>query len=181
MIRLGSNSSTRAIILKNNNIKFIQSGSDFDEDAIKQKDPHKFVQIATRGKYEDCLNLYGDDIPLLVADTVVTACGELLRKPKDKDDARRILELQSGNITSIITCMIFKEKNKEEFFDISQTDYEFAVFDKKDLENYLQSDEWMGKAGGCMVEGFCKKYIKSVKGYESCAMGLTIEKILPFL
>jgi len=181
LIRLGSNSQTRADILKSHNIEFLQSGSDFDEDSIDTKDPYKFVKEATLGKYNECLKLYGDDIPLLVADTVVTAQGELLRKPKDEKDAIRILNLQSGHKTSIITCMVFKQKNKEPFFDISTTTYHFKPFGKSDLENYLLSKEWMGKAGGCMVEGFCKKYIKSVDGYESCAMGLTIEKIIPLL
>ena len=180
MIRLGSSSQTRALILEQNGIEFIQSGSDFDEDKISVKDPYEFVYEATMGKYKDCMEKYGTYIPLLVADTVVTACGELLRKPKDINDARRILELQSGSVTSIITCMVFR-KDGEEFIDISRTDYDFAPFEKGDLDSYLENKEWMGKAGGCMVEGFCKKYIKSVKGYESCAMGLTVEKILPLL
>jgi septum formation protein len=174
MIRLGSNSHTRAMILKEHGISFIQGGSDFDEDSITTKDPNEFVKLATIGKYEDCLKLYGDDIPLLVADTVVSADGKILRKAKDIDDAKRILELQSDNTVSIVTYMIFKTKEKK-YIDLSQTDYLFEKFEKKDLEQYLQSDEWMGKAGACMVEGFCKKYIKSVKGYESCAMGLTVE------
>ncbi|MEA2051072.1 MAG: septum formation inhibitor Maf [Campylobacterota bacterium] len=178
MIRLGSNSITRAKILNNNNVKFIQSGSSFDEDTIKTKDPEEFVYQATMGKYKDCLQQYGYEIPLLVADTVVTAQGELLRKPKDIKDAKRILELQSGSITSIITCMIYKDKD-EEFIDISYTNYDFLEFEKDELDRYLASNDWQGKAGGCMVEGFCKRYIKSVDGYESCAMGLTIEKLLP--
>ncbi len=37
------------------------------------------------------------------------------------------------------------------------------------------------KAGACMVEGFCKRYIKEVVGLESTAKGLSIEKLLPFL
>lgn len=48
-------------------------------------------------------------------------------------------------------------------------------------ENYLNSNEWEGKAGACMVEGFCKKYIENVIGYESTAMGLTVENIKEFL
>jgi septum formation protein len=180
MIRLGSNSITRAKILKENKIEFIQSGSDFDEDQIATKNPKEFVYEATKGKFEDCKEKYGLDIPLLVADTVVTARGELLRKPKDEEDALRILKLQSGTRTSIITCMIFASKEKE-IMDISATHYDFAVFEEDDLYNYLKSGDWMGKAGGCMVEGFCKKYIKNVEGYESCAMGLTIEKVLPLL
>ena len=51
----------------------------------------------------------------------------------------------------------------------------------EELELYLDSGEWKGKAGACMVEGFCKPYIKEVKGLESNAMGLGIEKLLPFI
>ncbi|MBD3806311.1 MAG: septum formation inhibitor Maf, partial [Sulfuricurvum sp.] len=38
-----------------------------------------------------------------------------------------------------------------------------------------------GKAGACMVEGFCKPYIREVRGFESTAMGLSIEVLKPFL
>ena len=53
--------------------------------------------------------------------------------------------------------------------------------EEADLERYLESGLWQGKAGGCMVEGFCKKYIKSVDGYESTAMGLQVESLLPWI
>ena len=76
--------------------------------------------------------------------------------------------------------MNYKSK-KLEFLDLSETKYLFYPFDEDDLENYLKGDEWKDKAGACMVEGFCKKYIREVKGLQSCAMGLTIEKLLPFL
>ena len=66
------------------------------------------------------------------------------------------------------------------FADYAFTVYTFAPFDKSDLKNYIESGEWSGKAGACMVEGFCKPYIKSVEGLESCAMGLTIEKLEPW-
>lgn len=180
LIRLGSYSTTRAGILKAYNIEFVQNGSDFDEDSIKNEDPKSFVYQAALGKYYDCLQKYGFDIPLLVADTVVTSGGKLLRKAKDKEDAKRMLELQSGSEATIITCMIFK-KRELELIDISAATYQFSEFDKKDMQKYIDSGECMGKAGAIMVEGFCKPYIKSVQGYESCAMGLTIEKLLPFL
>jgi len=65
--------------------------------------------------------------------------------------------------------------------DVSATYYHFEKFDPKELEKYLESNLWDGKAGGCMVEGFCKKYIKSVHGYESTAMGLSVERLMPWL
>lgn len=181
MIRLGSNSPTRALILKNFGIDFIQNGGNFDEDSISTTNPKSFCYEATKGKFDELYGKYGvEDMPLLVADSVVTSNGLLLRKAKDEADARAMLELQSGNETSVITCMIYKSKQKE-FIDISITTYEFKKFDKNDLEEYIDSGECYGKAGAIMVEGFCKPYIKSVKGYESTAMGLCAQKLKLFM
>ena len=181
MIRLGSNSATRALILNNANIEFIQNGGIFDEDSIKTTNPKSFAYEATRGKFEELYKKYGvEDMPLLVSDSVVTSKAQLLRKAKDEEDARRMLELQSGNETSVITCMIYKSKNKE-IIDISITTYEFEKFDEKHIQEYISSKECFGKAGAIMVEGFCKPYIKSVKGYESTAMGLCVEKLKVFM
>jgi septum formation protein len=182
LIRLGSNSPTRALILKEHGIDFIQNGGSFDEDSIKTTNPKSFCYEATKGKFEELYKKYGiEDMPLLVADSVVTCDSELLRKAKNLDDARRMLELQSGNKTSVITCMIYKSK-KMEYIDISITTYKFAPFDKTHMDEYISSGECMGKAGAIMVEGFCKPYIKSVIGYESTAMGLCVEKLkmIPF-
>lgn len=181
MIRLGSNSSTRALILKNFGIDFIQNGGDFDEDSITTTNPKSFCYEATKGKFNELYKKYGiKDIPLLVADSVVTCEGKLLRKAKDLADAKAMLELQSGNKTSVITCMIYKSKEKE-LIDISITTYEFESFDKKHMQEYLDSGECFGKAGAIMVEGFCKPYIKNVIGYESTAMGLCVEKLKYYL
>ena len=181
MIRLGSNSQTRALLLESQGVEFIQQGGDFDENQITTKNPTKFVDIATTGKFDQLYMKYGcEDMPLLVADTVVTANNELLRKAKDQKDARRMLELQSGNEVTIITCMIFKSQDTY-IKDISRTTYHFEKFNDIHLNQYITSGECMGKAGAIMVEGFCKPYIKSVDGYESTAMGLCVEKLLAYL
>jgi len=175
MIRLASSSQTRAMLLNNINIEFIQESVDFDEDSIIASSPKNFVYQATLGKYEANLKAFGfKDYPLLVADTVVTSQNQILRKAKCVDDARNILYTQSGNITSIITCMIYQSPEKK-IIDISCTDYIFDTFDEDKLDKYLESGEWRGKAGACMVEGFCKAYIKEVRGNESTAMGLNTD------
>ena len=180
-IRLASSSKTRALLLKNANISFVQESVDFDEEQIKAKKPKSFVYEATLGKYAVNFAHFGiEDYPLLVADTVVTSKGQILRKARCVDDARNILMTQSGSTTSIITAMIYHSKQLK-LIDISATHYIFDEFDMDDLERYLQSGEWRGKAGACMVEGFCKRYIKEVRGFESTAMGLCVEKLSAFL
>ena len=181
MLRLASSSVTRAELLRKANIDFIQESVEFDEESIVAHNAKNFVYQATMGKYETNLKAFGyEDYPILVADTVVTSQNIILRKAKCKDDARNILYTQSGNITSIITCMIYQSK-KMKLIDISTTQYLFDPFDEEDIERYLQSGEWRGKAGACMVEGFCKPYIREVKGLESTAMGLTTERLLRFI
>jgi septum formation protein len=181
MLRLCSSSPTRAKLLREGGFEFIQESVEFDEDSIISTCPKNFVYLATLGKYEANFKAFGiDEYPLLVADTVVTSQNQILRKAKCKDDARDILMTQSGNITSIITCMIYHSK-KQKIVDISQTDYIFDEFDETHLQNYLDGGEWRGKAGACMVEGFCKTYIKEVRGFESTAMGLNMEILKAFL
>ena len=179
-IILASNSQTRAMLLQKAGILFEQKSASFDEESLNILNPSYFVYHATKGKMNSFLSKYSGDLPVLCADTVVTSKGKLLRKAKDKEDARKILQTQSGSVVSIITCMILKSKTRE-LIDLSSTDYLFKEFDKDKLEEYLNTDEWQGKAGACMVEGFCKDYILEVRGYESTAMGLCIEKLLPYV
>ena len=178
MIRLASGSETRAKLLQKAGIEFIQSPVEFDEEALlkEYKNPADFVCAAARGKLQKAIEQYGLDIPIISADTVVAVGNEILRKAKDEEDALKILRKQSGARVDIITCMIYKDKNRE-IEDLDKTSYIFAPFDEEDLQAYIKSGEWRGKAGACMVEGFCKKYIKDVQGRESTAMGLQVEKL----
>ncbi len=181
MLYLCSQSPSRALLLEKFGIAFEQKPVDFDEDAITTMVAKDFVYLASKGKLAAAEQHYGLENPLLTADSVIaTQSGEILRKPKDIDDARRILKLQSGAQISIVSSVHYKTKNLL-FIDTSATHYLFAPFDEDDLEAYLQSGEWQGKAGGCMVEGFCKKYIQTVRGYESTAMGLQVETLLPWI
>ena len=181
MIHLASNSQSRALLLNKFNIEFKQKAPTYNEEQIKTKSAKDFAYIASLGKLEAAIKEFGLETPLLTADSVIlSANGELLRKPKNVDDAKRILELQSNSSIAIISAMHYKTKS---FYmtDVSATYYNFSAFETDDLDEYLESNLWSGKAGGCMVEGFCKKYIKSVQGYESTAMGLSVERLLGWI
>ena len=180
-ICLCSSSESRALLLNKFGIDFIQKSPEYDEEQISTTIAQDFVYIASKGKMVAAVKEFGLDIPLLCADSVIMAeDGMILRKPKDEADARRILKIQSGSKISIVSSLHFKSKDFL-LVDTSATQYHFAPFEETDLEAYLASGLWRGKAGGCMVEGFCKKYIKSVEGYESTAMGLQVEVLLPWI
>ncbi len=180
-ICLCSGSESRALLLHKFGVKFIQKSPKFDEEQITTSIAKDFVYTASKGKLEAAIREFGLEIPLLCADTVIAAHdGTILRKAKNAEDARRILQMQSGSTISIVSSLHYKSKTLA-FSDISATHYHFLKFEEADLETYLQSGLWKGKAGGCMVEGFCKKYIKSVDGFESTAMGLQVEVLLPWI
>jgi septum formation protein len=180
-ICLCSSSQSRALLLGNFGVDFIQKSPKYDEEQITTTIAKDFVYMASKGKLEAAVREFGLEVPLLCADTVIAAAdGSILRKAKDIEDARRILNIQSGSTISIISSVHYKSKTLA-FSDISATHYHFSKFEEDDLEAYLESGLWKGKAGGCMVEGFCKKYIKSVDGYESTAMGLQVECLLPWI
>lgn len=180
-ICLCSSSESRAFLLKKFGVDFIQRSPDYDEEQITTSIAKDFVYTASKGKLDAAIREFGLEMPLLCADTVIAAAdGTILRKAKDVEDARRILTIQSGSTISIISAAYYKSKQLS-FSDISATHYHFSPFEAEDMERYLQSGLWQGKAGGCMVEGFCKKYINSVEGYESTAMGLQVETLLPWI
>jgi len=181
MLCLCSSSESRALLLKKIDIEFIQKSPEYDEEQITTQIAKDFVYTASKGKLEASIKAFGLEMPLLCADTVIAASdGTILRKAKDREDARRILLRQSASQIAIISSLHYRSK-KLAFSDISATYYRFAPFEEQDLEAYLESGLWKGKAGGCMVEGFCKKYILSADGFESTAMGLQIEKLLPWI
>ncbi|TNF44115.1 MAG: septum formation inhibitor Maf [Epsilonproteobacteria bacterium] len=181
MLYLCSSSESRALLLNNFGIDFVQRVVAYDEEKITTPIAKDFVYTASKGKMDAAVREFGLETPLLCADTVIAAAdGTILRKAKNIEDARRILKIQSGSTISIISSAHYRSKRLA-FSDISATHYHFSKFEEEDLERYLESGLWQGKAGGCMVEGFCKKYIQSVDGYESTAMGLQVETLLPWI
>ncbi|MDR3346720.1 MAG: Maf family protein, partial [Campylobacteraceae bacterium] len=113
MIALGSTSATRAKILFQEGVKFVQRGVDFDEGRVALKAPNDYVFEITKGKFEAYMKNYKLDMPFVVADTVVVAAGQILLKAKDEQEALKMLKLQSGRSVEIITCMIYKAKTLE--------------------------------------------------------------------
>jgi septum formation protein len=174
-IILCSSSPTRAKLLKEAGIPFRQFAPQFNEEKIATSDGYRFVVEASYGKLKSCLEKFPNRI-VVSADTIVTDGREILRKAKNREEAREILLKQSGNQIKIVTGM-WVSKSGHLFGRVEETIYQFAPFDPEDLEEFLESEEWKGKAGACIVEGFCGKYIQWVKGYQSTAMGLPVEEL----
>ena len=180
MLRLCSTSCVRQKILSDFGIPFVVSENGFDEEQLSIESPRDFAYMAALGKHKSALEQYGLELPLLIADSVVSCNGILQRKAKNLAQARAFLEAHSGGIVSVISCAVL-HSNKFFCVNISQTSFWLAEFGKEAMESYLQSDAWRNKAGAVMVEGFHQKYIQEQRGTTLNAMGLPMESLLPFL
>jgi septum formation protein len=171
---LCSGSKTRAKLLREGGFQFQQVTPPFDEEQIESRDPYLFPLLAAYGKFKKCRELFPNRL-FLTADTVVTDGREIFRKAKSVEEARQLLLKQSGREIRIVTGVWLQlPTGKVESF-LDETIYLFREFDRGELEEFLASGEWEGKAGACIVEGFCGKFVEKVVGYQSTAMGLPVE------
>ena len=180
MIYLVSSSPTRAQILWEAGIKFEQISFEFDENVGDIADAKTYAYRVASAKKSQFLAKNKNAKNLLFCDSSVLVGGKILGKAKDIGHARAMLNAQSDAISEVYTAMIFVGEG----FEISTllvASYKFAKFSEADLEAYLKSGDWRGKAGAMSIEGFNQKYIQSFRGDTSTAMGLNVEILKRYL
>ncbi|MBR8463783.1 septum formation inhibitor Maf [Campylobacter sp. faydin G-24] len=181
MIILASSSPTRAKILSENGIEFQQISFNFDESGIsKTYPPNIYVQMVIKAKKEQFLKIYPNLKNVLIADSCVSCNDKILGKAKDECHARQMLKLQSNNFASVFSAFVFMGE-KFEVINVSQTQYKFDNFSDDEIDKYIKSGEYIGKAGAMMVEGFNKNHIIKQIGNTNNARGLNIELLKAFL
>ena len=114
---------------------------------------------------------------VLAADTVAECRGEVLGKPTDRDHAQRMLQLMSGKTHRVLTgvCLWDCPSNRRVCF-LEQTVLRMDELSSEQLDEILDSDNWVGKAGGFgYQDGLDWLHVES--GLESNVVGLPVEKL----
>ena len=187
MLYLASSSSSRAKLLKNLDFEFKQVQTNYDESSpLECEKPENFAQRIVLQKEKQFLEHFlpkefdENKDKLLFADSIVSLEKGILTKAKDDDEALEMLHLQSGKEISIISAMILSSSSKR-LFSVSKTSLLLDKFEKKDIQSYIKSKEYKGKAGCVMCEGFHKKYIKKMTGDLNTALGLDTKTLKAYL
>lgn len=183
MLYLISSSSSRANLLKDAGIVFTQIKFNFNENLEKNIPTSTYVQrVVLEKEKQFCTELNADfkDKTLLFADSIACVKDQILTKAKNKEEAYRMLNLQSSSNVSILSTFILKSPQKR-IFSLSKTTLFLKEFGRKDLENYVESGLYKGKAGAISCEGFHKKYIMKQLGNSSTALGLDIQTLKAYL
>lgn len=175
MIILGSKSPRRKEILEKANIPFEIVTKDVDEH-IDEKDPYLYCIKCARKKALAILNDYPDRI-VLCADTIVVVDNQILGKPKDIIEARKMIRSISGRSHEVITSVFLGNASKNETFS-ETTKVVVEVLTDEEIEEYIKTDEPYDKAGAYAIQGLFKKYIKELDGDYYNVMGLPIDKVV---
>ena len=113
---------------------------------------------------------------IISADTVVAVNDEILGKPRDKDDARRMLSLLSGKVHQVYTGVTLSYKGN--IFTFSEkTDVEFYDLTDEEIEEYINSSEPYDKAGAYGIQGKAGLLVKGINGDYYNVVGLPVARL----
>jgi septum formation protein len=111
---------------------------------------------------------------ILAADTVVAAGRRILGKAEDEAEARASLSLLSGRRHRVYSAITLIEAEGKTRHRLSTSIVTFKRFAKEELDAYLASGEWQGKAGGYAIQGRAEALIRQMSGSYSGVMGLPL-------
>ena len=119
---------------------------------------------------------------LLTADTIVCLDGEIIGKPRSKEQARKILEALSGRSHKVYTgvCFLYREEGSSDLvFDkeISETEVLFKELMIEEIDSYIEKKEPYDKAGGYAIQGESAFMVKEIKGSYTNVMGLPLTEV----
>jgi nucleoside triphosphate pyrophosphatase len=121
-----------------------------------------------------------EDRPVLAADTIVTVDDGLepvLGKPKNADDARVMLTRLQGRSHSVVTAYHLLYKGGERGRAV-ETVVTFRPLAPAELEGYVGSREWEGKAGGYAIQGLAGAFVRTAHGSYTNVVGLPLCEVL---
>lgn len=178
---LASKSPRRREILENLelSIEIVTAPTDESSD---ERDPCRLVELLSERKaraveaqlLEDGRDLR--DTVILASDTVVYADGEILGKPKDAEDAHRMLRMLSGKTHEVISgvCLIGDGK-----IGVAHevTKVLFDALDEDTVSRYLATGEPFDKAGAYAIQGLASPYIRGIDGCYFNVVGLPVHRL----
>ena len=180
---LASASPRRQELLRIFGCPFTVRAADIDETMDPDKAPFDEVARVSRQKAQAIAA--GQDDVIIAADTIVVCCGKVLGKPRDAQDARRMLSLLSGRDHQVMTgCTVVRGSRAVTFTEV--TDLHFRPLLPQEIRRYILTGEPMDKAGAYGIQGgaalFCQRMegdYYNVMGLPLCRLGQVLRDMAP--
>lgn len=176
MIYLASKSPRRSEIMKTAGFEFITVDSDADESCGFTPSPEELVMGLANRKLR-CAKVDAKDGDIIIAaDTIVCYDGIALGKPRDDEDAFRILSMLSGDFHEVYTGFAIKKGNTY-VLDYDLTRVKMREMSAKEILEYIATGECRDKAGAYAIQGLGSVFIEKIDGNYHNVVGLPICKI----
>jgi septum formation protein len=187
-IILASKSKVRKEILEKNDIYCEVKPSNVDEDVvkdslIKEKASPEIISINLAELKANKVSLNQSDQIVLGADSVIDLNGELISKPKSRDEALVILKKLNGKKHNLISSVCISKNGSMIWNYTDKAELTMKNFTKEHLKMYLSKipDEALYAYNVYQIEGEGKSLFASINGDENTIMGLPIKKIQEYL
>jgi septum formation protein len=152
-----------------------------DESPKAEESPESYVVRVARDKARDVASRVSGSV-VLSADTVVTIDGEILGKPRDRADAIRMLARLSGREHQVFTAVCVIDQFSGEMREgLERTAVSFRKLSPQEIEDYIERENVMDKAGAYAIQGFASVFIPRISGSYSNVMGLPLALVYDFL
>jgi septum formation protein len=160
--------------------------ADVDETPLKRESPRRISIRLAEEKTRKAASAHlvrelGSNTYILGADTVVGLGRRILPKAESRDDAYHCLTLLSGRAHWVYSSVCLIGPKGSASTRCSETKVRFKRFSSEDLETYLLSEEWRGKAGGYAIQGRAEGFVRYVSGSYSGVVGLPMWETLALL
>ncbi len=157
-----------------------------DETAKRGEVPRALVARLARAKAETARDQISDDPNLadayvLAADTVVAVGRRILLKPAHVEQAMASLQLLSGRTHKVQTCVCLITPDDRVRTKIVDTRVRFKHLTRSELEAYIASREWRGKAGGYAIQGLAGTFVQRIVGSYTNVVGLPVTEVSSLL
>ena len=174
-IVLASASPRRQELLRNAGIDFVVRPADIPEVPLTGELPLEFAERMSREKAKVAHD-NGNGGVILAADTVVALEDEILGKPENAEDARRMLRLLSDRTHEVITAVCLRGEGFEDVRS-EMTRVHFNAPSETEITDYVASGEPMDKAGAYAIQGRASRWISKIEGDYYNVVGLPVDLV----
>ena len=180
-IVLASKSPRRRKMFEELKIEHSLWDGEVDESSVKEEiknlSPRKQVELLSKAKAEGCFDDIKDSGTLIIAaDTIVALKSDILGKPKDDDDARKMLRSMS-NTTHYVYSGVCAIYNGKTVTSSEKTKIKFRKITDKEIERYIETGEHKDKAGSYGIQEKGGYFVESVSGDINNVVGLPVLKL----
>jgi len=180
-IILASASPRRKKLLEQIGLPIKVVPSNIDEKLNPRLKPKGQAEELSLEKAQTVAEKYPDAI-IIAADTIVYIQGDILGKPKNLEDARRMIKKLQGKTHSVITGFtILHKASQKSITDSVETAVTFRKLKESEIKNYIKIEKPLDKAGGYGVQGAGALLLESINGDFFNVVGLPLSKVIPLL